>query len=388
MRDTLAARATRVREAMAGAGVDAFVVTHLPNVRYLTGFPGTAAIVVVTAGAAYFVTDSRYATVAEMLHAPPDGADASLVQVDDTYDETLAALLRRLDARRVGVEGAHLSISRCSWLARTLGARLALPGVTQAADGPALVPLDDVVERWRAIKDEVELETLRTAAGLLSRVALDQLPRAGAGRAEREIAADLDHAMKGAGFARPAFETIVASGPNSALPHARPTDRILRDGDLVVLDFGGVYDGYCVDLTRTVAIGEPDVASARMHAAVLAAQAAAIAAVRPGVQAGAVDAAAREALAAFGLAERFGHGTGHGLGLEVHEAPRIARRRAAPDGAPDPQDVVLESGMVFTIEPGVYVPGHGGVRIEDDVVVTPDGCEVLTRVPRDLTRRS
>ena len=183
----------------------------------------------------------------------------------------------------------------------------------------------------------------------------------------------IETAMREAGFCRPAFETIVASGPNSALPHARPTDRRIQTGDPTVLDFGGVYDGYCVDLTRTVQLGAAPAALGRLYEAVAEAQQAAIDAVRPGALASAIDAAARSVLERYGLAEAFGHGTGHGIGLEVHEDPRIGRL------IPRTPDHAVEAGMVFTIEPGAYVPGVGGVRIEDDVLVTEGGCEILTR---------
>ena len=198
------------------------------------------------------------------------------------------------------------------------------------------------------------------------------------GRTEQEVAAAIDAALRGAGFERPAFETIVASGPNSALPHARPTARTLRDGDGVVLDFGGVYDGYCVDLTRTVQLGRRSDDLARIFTAVQRAQAAALAAVHPGVNASDIDAAAREVLREAGLGDAFGHGTGHGLGLEVHEEPRIARV------TPGQPDTPIVAGMVFTIEPGAYVAGVGGVRIEDDVLVVANGCDLLTDVPIDL----
>jgi Xaa-Pro aminopeptidase len=186
------------------------------------------------------------------------------------------------------------------------------------------------------------------------------------------VAHDIDALIRRLGFERPAFETIVASGPNSALPHARPGARVLQPGDGVVLDFGGVYDGYCVDLTRTVQLGDAGSDFRRVFAAVAEAQQAAIASIRPGIPASAVDSAARAVLGRYGLEEAFGHGTGHGLGLEVHEEPRIGRALA---GVPD---LLLEAGMVFTVEPGAYVEGVGGVRIEDDVLVTEDGCVVLT----------
>jgi Xaa-Pro aminopeptidase len=184
--------------------------------------------------------------------------------------------------------------------------------------------------------------------------------------------------MREAGYERMAFDTIVASGPHSAMPHYRAGTRRLAPGDLLVLDFGGVLDGYCCDLTRTASIGPPSPEARRVYDAVLDAQRAAIAAVRPGVAASAVDAAARDVLRARGLGDAFGHGTGHGLGLDVHEEPRVGRERA------DAPAVILAPGMVFTIEPGAYLPGFGGVRIEDDVLVTDTGCEVLTTVPREL----
>ena len=216
------------------------------------------------------------------------------------------------------------------------------------------------------------------------RLRVDVIGDIKAGMSEQEFAAKIDWRIKSAGFERCSFETIVASGPNSALPHAHAGARIMKGGDLVVLDFGGVYGGYCVDLTRTVALGEPDAEMQRVYDAVLEAQKAAIAAVKPAVRAGDIDAAARETLGRHKLAEAFGHSTGHGLGVEIHETPRIGPRREATADAPAPPDEAIEPGMVFTIEPGAYLPGWGGVRIEDDVLVTSDGVEVLTNVPAQL----
>jgi Xaa-Pro aminopeptidase len=235
------------------------------------------------------------------------------------------------------------------------------------------------------VKDAHEIEMLRKGGQLLSAVAADVLNEVKPGIKEQEFAARIDWRIKTAGFERCSFETIVASGPNAALPHAHAGERVLKEGDLVVLDFGGVYGGYCVDLTRTVALGEPDAEMARVYGAVLEAQKAAIGAVKPGVRAGDIDAAARGTLGRHKLAEAFGHSTGHGLGVEIHETPRIGPRREATGDAPAPPDVAIEPGMVFTIEPGAYLPGWGGVRIEDDVLVTSDGVEVLTSVPTSLT---
>jgi Xaa-Pro aminopeptidase len=235
-----------------------------------------------------------------------------------------------------------------------------------------------VVEQARVVKDAGEITTLREAARRLTPVALAAFDMVRPGTSERAIAARIEAEIRGAGFERTAFDTIVASGPNGALPHYRAGDRLLERGDVVVLDFGGVLDGYCSDLTRTVAVAPPSAEAHRVHQAVREAQQAAIDAVKPGIATTDVDRAARRVLDAHGLGEAFGHGTGHGLGLDVHEEPRVTRPRA--DVAP----VALEPGMVFTIEPGAYLPGWGGVRIEDDVLVTDRGCEVLTSVPYAL----
>ena len=373
-RETLAARHATLRTAVLSAGLDALIVTHLPNVFYLTNFLGTAGIAVVMHDRLYLILDFRYGSAAKELWDSPYGCpNAEIVSVDRTYDETLAALLRRLQPRRLGIEGDHVSVNRATQLTREMGG---------AAE---LAPTEGMVERLRIIKDAHEIDMLRRGARLLSPVAVDIIGDVRPGMKEQELAAKIDWRIKTAGFERCSFETIVASGPNSALPHAHPGERVLRDGDLVVLDFGGVYGGYCVDLTRTVAVGKPDAEMNRVYQAVLDAQRAAIAAVKPGVRAGEIDAAARGTLGRHGLAEAFGHSTGHGLGVEIHETPRIGPRREAAGDAPAPIDEAIEPGMVFTIEPGAYLPGWGGVRIEDDVLVTSDGVEVLTNVPTSLT---
>ena len=234
-----------------------------------------------------------------------------------------------------------------------------------------MVVTDGVVEAPAARKTLTRSRCCRGGI-LLSAVALDVIQDAKAGMMEQELAAKIDWRIKSAGFERCSFETIVASGPNAAQPHAHAGERVLREGDLVVLDFGGVYGGYCVDLTRTVALGTPDAEMQRVYDAVLEAQNAAIAAAKAGVRAGDIDAAARQALGRHKLAEAFGHSTGHGLGVEIHEAPRVGPRSEATADAPAPPDELIEPGMVFTIEPGAYIPGWGGVRIEDDVLVTAE----------------
>jgi Xaa-Pro aminopeptidase len=373
-RDNIAARHAKLRHALVAADLDGLIVTHLPNVFYLTNFLGTAGIAVATRDRLHLILDFRYASAAKAMWDTPHGCpDAEIVPVERTYDETLVALVKKLQPKRIGIEGSHMPVNRANELTRSVGAAV------------EIVMTDAVVERLRIVKDAHEIDMLRRGAQLLSPVAVEIIKDAKPGMTEQELAAKIDWRIKSAGFERCSFETIVASGPNAALPHAHPGERRLAAGDLVVLDFGGVYGGYCVDLTRTVALGEPDAEMARVYQAVLEAQKAAIAAVKPGVRAGDIDAAARTTLARHGLAEAFGHSTGHGLGVEIHETPRIGPRREAVGDAPAPADEAIEPGMVFTIEPGAYLPGWGGVRIEDDVLVTSDGVEVLTNVPTSLT---
>src|SRR5687767_4744416 len=364
-----------IRAALGTHRADAFVITALPNILYLTNFTGSSAIVVLTADRLLFLTDSRYVTVMNETRGQAHACPAlELVAVEGSYDAALAGVLAGHDWKRVAFEAADLTVARHSWLA----ARLSASGSTPLD----LIPTEGVVERPRQIKDDYEIATLREAARRLSRVA-EQVPHdVKRGRTEREVAMAIDWRIRDAGFTRTAFETIVAAGPNSALPHAKPGERKLIEGDLVVLDFGGVYDSYCVDLTRTVSIGAAAPRAREVYNAVREAHDRAIQAVAPGQSRFGIDAAARNTLDGYGLGAAFGHGTGHGLGIEVHEGPRITRRR--PDV--DTTDEAVQAGMVFTIEPGAYLPGWGGVRIEDDVLVTSDGVEVLTNVPTSLTQ--
>ncbi len=365
-------RLETVRATMHLAGLDGFVVAHPPNVRYLTGLAATAGLIVITADRCVLTVDFRYGTAAaDMLAGRADTA-ITLDVTDKSYDEAAVALLGDAGVQRIGIEAAWMPVNRFNWLSRALAATASSSkGTGQAC--PELIPTERIVERARVVKDAVEIATLREAAARLARLAQQVPGIARAGRTEAEVAAEIDAAMRLAGFEGPAFQTIVASGPNSALPHARPGARILREGEAVVLDFGGVYDGYCVDLTRTVLLGTALPELHRIFDAVAEAQAAAIEAVRPGALPSEIDRAARAVLERHDLGQAFGHGTGHGIGLEVHEEPRIGRLASRYPESP------VEAGMVFTIEPGAYVPGLGGVRIEDDVLVVDGGSEILTR---------
>ena len=369
-------RRTALRRRFGAAGVTALLVTHPANVFYLTNFRGSAGMVVLLADATHLITDSRYATVAQgLVSADAGSAGLTFVEVESSYEETVCAVLTEAGVSRVGIETTHMTVARHDWLERALTG----PGVE-------LCRTTGLVESLRQVKDAHELATMREAGRRISGVMTEMLSELRVGHCEQDVAGDIDRAIRVAGFDGPAFETIVAAGPNTALPHARPGNRRLAVGDLVLLDFGGLYNGYCVDLTRVASLGAPDAVVVSWHRAVAEAHSAALAVVRPGVSASAVDTAARSVLEQRGLGTAFGHGTGHGLGIEVHEAPRVGKRRSGAGSAAgvDFDDVPLEPGMVFTVEPGVYLPGHGGVRLEDDLVVTADGYELLTNVSLGL----
>lgn len=367
---TLKQRHSSIRGALSAQQIDALVVTAPANILYLTNFTGSSGIVILTIDRVELVTDFRYVTsIREMQREWPELA---LTVVEGSYDATLVQRLTELLPPRAGFEAAHLTVARHRWIDASLSGT--------SAGRVALVATEGLVEHARARKDEYEIATLREAARRLSIVAAAVLTDVRAGMTERELGLAIDWRIRNGGFSRTAFETIVASGPNGALPHAHPGERRLTEGDLVVLDFGGVYASYCVDLTRTVSIGPPTARAREVYGAVLEAHDHAIAAVRPGASRLDIDQAARDTLDRHGLGDAFGHGTGHGLGIDVHEDPRITRRR--PDV--DTRDEAVEPGMVFTIEPGAYLPDWGGVRIEDDVLVTANGVEVLTDVTTEL----
>jgi Xaa-Pro aminopeptidase len=366
----LSDRQARVRRRLGVLNLQAFVVTSPANIRYLSNHVGSSGIFVLTHDGAHLLVDARYSEAVRMLQQTEFACPALVVRhVPDSYEDALLQCLGDIGTTNVVFEAAQLSVATYdAWRRKADRTGLSI----------ALHATERIVEEARLVKDAYEIATLRDAAARLTPVAASAFEAVTTGGSERSVAAVLEAALRRAGYERPSFDTIVASGPNSALPHHRAGDRILSSGDLVVLDFGGVLDGYCSDLTRTVSIGPPSPESRRLYAAVYEAQRAAIESVCPGVESVTVDAAARSILQERGLGEAFGHGTGHGLGLDVHEEPRISRPRA------DIPSVRLEPGMVVTIEPGAYLPGFGGVRIEDDVLVTETGHEVLTAVPREF----
>jgi Xaa-Pro aminopeptidase len=361
------ARHATLRAHVTDAGLDALLVTSLPNVAYLTGLFASAAGVVITRDHITLITDGRYLGIAKDLVADVPGLELVITPASKPFDLAFAEALCRIGNGRAGFEGAHLTVKRH----HDLHTRL-----TTLSPGCVLESTDGFVERLRILKDDWELALMAEAGRRLSDAAKRIIPKALAGMMEREVAAVIEAELRRVGFDKPAFDTIVASGPNSAVPHYRAGDRVLTAGDLVVLDFGGMFHGYAVDLTRTVTMGPADGRQRRLLEDVAAAQDAAFAVVREGVLATDIDRAARAAMERAGLGAAFGHGAGHGLGLEVHERPRVAPVRAELPGEP------LQPGMVFTIEPGAYFDDWGGARIEDDAALTSSGAQWLTEVPR------
>ena len=356
----VAGRADRVRAGFAAAGIDALLVTRLPNVRYLTGFTGSAGIVACTPGGLLLVSDGRYAEQARAQTAAA-GVDATLV-IGATQAEQLAAVAEAVaDHPRLGLEADGVTWTQ----QRDLSGRFA---------GHELVATRDLVEAVRRVKEPAEVARIRAACAIADAALTELLPRLAAGPTEREFALDLEFAMRRRGATKVSFDPIVAAGPNGALPHARPSDRPIGRGELVVIDFGCIVDGYCSDMTRTVSVGDPGPEAVGLWEAVRESQRQGCAAVAPGVACATVDGASRAVLDAAGLGEYFVHSTGHGVGLEIHEGPRVAKTTTD----------TLDAGFVVTVEPGVYLPGVGGVRIEDTLVVTADGAVPLTEFPIQL----
>jgi Xaa-Pro aminopeptidase len=356
---TPADRREKLRAVVRSAGLDAALVTTLLNVRYLTGFTGSNASLLVPAdGPDVLATDGRYTT-----QAADQAPDVELL-IDRATAPALTARAAAEGARILGVESHDVTVDLFGTLSSAVGTG-------------ELRSLRRAVERQREVKDDEEIALLREACAIADR-ALAGLIEAGGlrpGRTEREVGRDLDARMLDGGAYAPSFETIVAAGPDSAIPHHRPTDRMLKRGDLVKLDFGATYGGYHSDMTRTVVLGEPAAWQREIYELVAAAQAAGRSALVPGAELRGIDAAAREVIAAAGRAEAFGHGLGHGVGLEIHEAPALGPLSVG----------TLADRVAVTVEPGVYLPGRGGVRIEDTLVVR-DGAdpELLTTTTKDL----
>lgn len=358
MADRRPARIAALRDALTAAHIDALVLTSLPNVRYLTGFSGTSALVLVTQRDVHFFTDFRYD---QQLKQEVGDIVVPRIEAQSLWTGlwNLATTLGGIDM--VGFESAHL-------LHRDFQ-RLLTEG-TRWQWRPQL----NLVEALRESKDADEVELIRQAGRMATNALEKTLREVRPGMTELNVAGMLEHALRDEGSEDFPFATIVASGPRAALPHARASSRAIERGDLLLLDFGAQYKGYCSDVTRTVVVGRASPEQKEIYEIVRHANAVAASSVRPGMKGQEADGLARRYIEDRGYGDAFGHSLGHGLGLEVHEAPRLAKTVEAPLGA----------GAVVTIEPGIYKPGWGGVRIEDDVHLASSGPEILTDFPREL----
>jgi len=352
---TYQTRLSRLRSILLPNEIQGLILFDLNNIRYLTGFTGSDGALVVRPQSATLLVDGRYLTQAREevrvadIYLYQDKVDGIEAVIDITAGET------------VGFEASAVSHEFYLKLSDRLR-------------GERLKPLSEELNSFRAVKDAEEVSCIRRAAELSARV-LEAVSRTiRPGLLERDIAFEIDFGAIRAGAERMAFETIVASGANAALPHARPGSKVLEQGDLIVVDYGVALDGYCSDETCTFCLGFADDRKLEVYAAVKEAHDRALEAVKSGVTCRQIDRMARSTLEKYGLHTYFSHGTGHGVGLEVHEAPRVSAK----------SDTVLAEGMVITIEPGVYLPGQWGIRIEDTVVVRDDGCEILTKMPKDF----
>lgn len=349
-------RLDAVRARLDELGVDALLITSGDNRRYLSGFTGSAGALIITREQALLLTDSRY-----WEQAAEQAPAFELVQVTRP-DGATGEQLERLGARRVGFEAGDVSVASFERLRATSGEQI------------EWIATQGVVEKLRQVKDAGELDALRRAIALTDEALEWMLGRLRPGMREREVAWELEKYMRERGASGLSFDTIVASGPNAARPHAGAGEREIQSGEPITIDMGGIVDGYHADLTRTVVLGEPDETFEKVYATVLEAQLAAERAARAGLNGREVDAVARDIIAAAGYGESFGHSLGHGVGLATHEGPNFS-----PRAGDDP----LPEGATVTVEPGIYLPGWGGVRIEDIVVLRADGAEVLTRATKE-----
>ncbi|MBW7473568.1 Xaa-Pro peptidase family protein [Paenibacillus oenotherae] len=349
-------RVDGVTKKLDGHGLDAILITNSFNRRYVSGFTGSAGALLLTSSDQWLITDFRY-----MSQAPQQAAGFTVVEHTASIIATVAELAASAGVQRLGFEQDHVVFSEYRAWQEALG-------------DIELVPVSGVVEGLRMIKEECELAVMRDAAALADDTYRHILGFIKPGISEREVALEMEMYMRGKGATSTSFETIVASGERSALPHGVASDRIIGSNEFVKLDFGAYYGGYCSDLTRTIVVGSPTDRHREIYAIVLEAQLAALAAIAPGMTGREADAIARDVIAKYGYGDCFGHGTGHGLGMEIHEAPRLSKTG----------DTILEPGMTVTVEPGIYIPGFGGVRIEDDIVITKSGNSLLTSSPKEL----
>lgn len=349
-------RRQTVESGLAGRKLDGLLVSFGPNLRYLSGFTGSNGLLLMLPGKSTLFTDPRYT-----IQAGQECACRVKIAKGPLANEVVAAIAK-LGLRRVGYEPALMSCDAYQSLEARLPAKA------------SFIAVKGWIEELRMVKSPLEIERIRRSVETNSRAFEQAVGRVRPGMKEQDLAAELEYRMRRLGAEKPSFDTIVAAGVRGALPHAQPTAARFRTGELIVVDMGAIEEGYCSDMTRMLFLGAPGAKVKRTYKAVLEAQLAGIDAVRAGARTAAVDAAARKVLKGYGLDGAFIHSTGHGLGLEIHEPPRLGKRDKGR----------LRAGMAITIEPGVYLEGFGGIRIEDTVVVTEKGCEILTPTGKEL----
>lgn len=335
--------------------IDALLVTKRENIRYLSGFTGSSGVIVITLNSASFITDFRYT---EQANDQVKGYD--IIELDTSLIKSVADVVSRESIKRLGIEQDAMTVGQYRTYEKEVDVQL--------------IETSGIVEKLRLIKDESEIKIMKEAAAIADAAYAHIQTFIRPGRTEREVANELEMFMRSKGADSSSFDIIVASGLRSALPHGVASDKVIQTGELVTLDFGAYYKGYCSDITRTLAIGPVSDELRQIYDTVLRAQLAGVEGIRAGITGIEADALTRDIIKEAGYGEYFGHSTGHGLGMEVHEAPGLSFR----------SDTVLEPGMVVTIEPGIYINGVGGCRIEDDVVITEDGCYLLTQSPKEL----
>lgn len=335
--------------------IDALLVTKRENIRYLSGFTGSSGVIVITSNSASFITDFRYT---EQANDQVKGYD--IIELDTSLIKSVADVVSRESIKRLGIEQDAMTVGQYRAYEKEVEAQL--------------TETSGIVEKLRLIKDESEIKIMKEAAAIADAAYAHIQTFIRPGRTEREVANELEMFMRSKGADSSSFDMIVASGLRSALPHGVASDKVIESGELVTLDFGAYYKGYCSDITRTLAIGPISDELRQIYDTVLRAQLAGVEGIRAGITGIEADALTRDIIKEAGYGEYFGHSTGHGLGMEVHEAPGLSFR----------SDTVLEPDMVVTIEPGIYINGVGGCRIEDDVVITEDGCYLLTQSPKEL----
>lgn len=331
--------------------ISLLLLTHLVNIRYLTGFTGSAGMAALSLRDGFLWVDPRYT-----LQAREQAAGVEVVEEKKGILKAVGAWLGKNRIRSIAFEAPHLTCAQFEALRKEAGEALEFK------------PAQDLIEDLRVVKDQEEIDAIRKAGVITSQAFEEVLPKVQPGVSERELAAEIDYHMRLKGAEGSAFETIVASGVRSAYPHARPSSKVLQESELVIFDLGAILAGYAADMTRTVYLGNPNQRVRKLYSAVLEAQAGAVQSVRDASPAKKVDATARRILAKYGLSRYFTHSTGHGVGLEIHERPRLGKGEATR----------LRAGSVITVEPGVYLEGFGGIRIEDTLLVGPESCEVLT----------